>query len=344
MNKGKFFRFTLVLSLLGIFAIVLVMPDQARPETVLKVSTHSPGPGTPRTDYLVRFKKAVERRTGGEVKIKIFWANSLVHAKELLEATQVGTVDLADLPVSYFSDKLRLIQVASLPFTVSDEVEQLEGMLRVIEKVPQVVEELKHFKHILLAVTATSSYQLPSRSPIKSLKDLQGKKIGTFGKTLPKVIQASGARPVSISAGEMYEALQRGTIDARALSYESSKRFKLYEVAKYMSDVNLGMVAGVNLLTINQDRWESLSSANKKILLEEGRKVGKWEAQAMKDGNAVFKEFLKKKGMKMVKFSSKDREKWKNHPKVKAIADEWVSSMEKKGLPGKRVLSLFLGK
>jgi TRAP-type C4-dicarboxylate transport system substrate-binding protein len=142
----------------------------------------------------------------------------------------------------------------------------------------------------------------------------------------------------------MYEALQRGTIDARALSYESSKRFKLYEVAKYMSDVNLGMVAGVNLLSINQDRWNSLSSANQKILLEEGNKAGEWEAQAMKDGNAVFKEFLEKKGMKMIKFSSKDREKWKGHPKIKAIADQWVASMEKKGLPGKRVLSIFLGK
>jgi TRAP-type C4-dicarboxylate transport system substrate-binding protein len=344
MNNGKFFRFTLVISLLGIFAFVLVMPDQARPETVLKLSTHSPGPGTPRTDYLVRFKKAVEKRTGGEVKVKIFWANSLVHAKELLEATQVGTVDLADLPVSYFSDKLRLIQVASLPFSVSDEVEQRDGLLRVIKKVPQVVKELERFKHVLLAVTATSSYQLPSRSPIRNLADLQGKKVGTFGKTLPKVIQASGARPVSISGGEMYEALQRGTIDARALSYESSKRFKLYEVAKYMSDVNLGMVAGVNLLSINQDIWKSLSSANQKILLEEGKKAGEWEAQAMKDGNAVFKEFLEKKGMKMVKFSSKDREKWKGHPKIKAIADQWVASMEKKGLPGKRVLSIFLGK
>ena len=344
MNNGKFFRFTLVISLLGIFAFVLVMPDQARPETVLKLSTHSPGPGTPRTDYLVRFKKAVEKRTGGEVKVKIFWANSLVHAKELLEATQVGTVDLADLPVSYFSDKLRLIQVASLPFSVDDEVEQRDGLLRVIKKVPQVVKELERFKHVLLAVTATSSYQLPSRSPIRNLADLQGKKVGTFGKTLPKVIQASGARPVSISGGEMYEALQRGTIDARALSYESSKRFKLYEVAKYMSDVNLGMVAGVNLLSINQDIWKSLSSANQKILLEEGKKAGEWEAQAMKDGNAVFKEFLEKKGMKMVKFSSKDREKWKGHPNVKAIADQWVASMEKKGLPGKRVLSIFLGK
>ncbi|MEE9612687.1 MAG: C4-dicarboxylate TRAP transporter substrate-binding protein [Desulfatiglandales bacterium] len=344
MNNGKFFRFTLVISLLGIFAFVLVMPDQARPETVLKLSTHSPGPGTPRTDYLVRFKKAVEKRTGGEVKVKIFWANSLVHAKELLEATQVGTVDLADLPVSYFSDKLRLIQVASLPFSVSDEVEQRDGLLRVIKKVPQVVKELERFKHVLLAVTATSSYQLPSRSPIRNLADLQGKKVGTFGKTLPKVIQASGARPVSISGGEMYEALQRGTIDARALSYESSKRFKLYEVAKYMSDVNLGMVAGVNLLSINQDIWKSLSSANQKILLEEGKKAGEWEAQAMKDGNAVFKEFLEKKGMKMIKFSSKDREKWKGHPNIKAIADQWVASMEKKGLPGKRVLSIFLGK
>lgn len=342
MDKGKFFRLSLTVSLLGIFILFLAMPDQARPATILKVSTHSPGPGTPRSDYLVRFKEAVEKRTGGKVKIKIFWANSLVHARELLEATQVGTVDVADLPVAYFSDKVRLVQVAALPFTVSDEVEQRDGMLRAIERVPQVSKEWERFGHVLIAVTATSSYQLPSRKPIRNLADLKGKKVGTFGKVLPKVIQAGGARPVSISGGEMYEALQRGTIDARALSYESSKRFKLYEVANYISDVNLGMVAGVNLLTINRARWESLSPANKKILLEEGKKAGEWEAQAMKEGNAVFQEFLRKKGMKTVKFSPEDRNKWRNHPRVKAITDEWVAAMEKKGLPGKRVLSIFL--
>ncbi|MFQ5850540.1 MAG: TRAP transporter substrate-binding protein [Candidatus Binatia bacterium] len=344
MNKRRLFRSSLFVSLLGIFALFMAMPDHARPATILKVSTHSPGPGTPRSDYLVRFKKAVEKRTGGDVIIKIFWANSLVHAKELLEATQVGTVDLADLPVSYFSDKIRLVQVAGLPFSVNDEVQQRDGMLRAIARVPQVSREWERFGHILIAVTATSSYQLPARSPIRNLADLKGKKVGTFGKILPKVIQASGAKPVSISGGEMYEALQRGTIDARALSYESSKRFKLYEVAKYISDVNLGMVAGVNLLTINRDRWNSLSSANQKILLEEGEKVGEWEARAMKEGNAKFKKFLKDRGVTIVKFSSEDRKKWKSHPKVRAIANEWVASMEKQGLPGKLVLSLFLGK
>ncbi len=344
MSKQRLFTLTLPVSLFAVLALLMFVPDRAMPATVLKVSTHSPGPGTPRADYLVRFKKAVEQRTQGEVQIQIYWANSLVHAKELLEATQVGTVDLADLPVSYFSDKIRLVQVASLPFLVSDEVDQRDGVLRVLAEVPEMKKEWERFQHILIAVTSTSSFQLPSLTPIRNLADLQGKKVGTFGKLLPKVIQASGAKPVSISAGEIYEALQRGTIDARVLSYEASKRFKVYEVVKFISDINVGTVAGVNLLTINRNRWENLSPAHQRIFLDEGQKAGEWEAQAMREGSASFRKFLQDKGVSLVKFSPEDREKWKNQPGVTAIIDEWVQSMETKGLPGKRVLSVFLGK
>ena len=74
-----------------------------------------------------------------------------------------------------------------------------------------------------------------AHEPIRNLADLKGKKVGTFGRIAPKAIQAAGAIPVSTTGGEMYEALQRKTIDARILSFEAAQRFKTYEVAKYMS-------------------------------------------------------------------------------------------------------------
>ena len=325
-------------------SVGVMLPFEARSATILKVSTHSSGPGTPRADYLVRLSKAVKERTNGRVEIRIFWANSLVHAKEALEAVQVGTSDMADLAIGYFADKLKLLQVAALPFSVSDPVKQRDGALRILKAVPEVKQELAKFGHIILAVTATASYQLPSHKPIKDLAELKGKKVGTFGRIVPKVIKAANAIPVSVSGGEMYEALQRGTIDARVLSYEASQRFKLYEVVKYISQVNLGALAGVNTLTINKKKWQSLSAEDRKAILEEGAKVGKWEAQAMKDDDVKFKAFLQKKGVKIVDFSSSDRAKWKAAPGVQAISKDWVASMDKLGLPGQKTLDIFLGK
>jgi TRAP-type C4-dicarboxylate transport system substrate-binding protein len=319
-------------------------PDDAQAKIILKIPTQSARPGTPRADYLVRFEKGVEKRTNGEIDVQIFWANSLVHAKEALEAVQLGTADMADLAVGYFSDKIRLLQVAGLPFTISDPVKAWQGTERVLKQIPEASAELTKFGHKVVGMTATASYQLVAHDPIRNLADLQGKKVGTFGRIAPKAIKAGGGIPVSTTGGEMYEALQRKTIDARILSFEAAQRFKTYEVAKYMSKIEMGCIAGVNTFTINKRKWDSLSKEHQKILLEEGEKVGKWEAQAMKDDDVKFQKYLTAKGVKIVDFSASDREKWKNSPGVQQIAGDWVASMEKQGLPGKKALAAFLGK
>jgi TRAP-type C4-dicarboxylate transport system substrate-binding protein len=321
----------------------VVLPNDVQSKTILKIATQSGRPGTPRADFLVRFQKAVGERTNGRIEVQIFWANSLVHAKEALEAVQLGTTDMADLAVGYFSDKIRLLQVGGLPFAVSDPVKAREGGLRVLAQIPEALAEFTKFGHVLVAMTATADYHVVTHDPIRNLADLKGKKVGTFGRIAPKVLQAGGAIPVSTTGGEMYEALQRKTIDARINSYEGTKRFKLYEVAKYISTISMGAIAGVNMFTINKRKWDSLSKEHQKILLEEGERVGKWEAQAMRDGDAEFQKYLQGKGMQIVEFSAEDREKWKNTPGVKRILGDWVAEMEKAGLPGKKALAAYRG-
>ncbi len=335
------------LALLVMAAFVLVtgapVPQDAEAKIILKIPTQSARPGTPRADYLVRFEKAVEKRTNGEIDVQIFWANSLVHAKEALEAVQLGTADMADLAVGYFSDKIRLLQVAGLPFTISDPVKAWQGTERVLKQIPEASAELTKFGHKVVGMTATASYQLVAHDPIRNLADLKGKKVGTFGRIAPKAIKAGGGIPVSTTGGEMYEALQRKTIDARILSFEAAQRFKTYEVAKYMSKIEMGCIAGVSMFTINQRKWDSLSKEHQKIILEEGDKAGRWEAQAMKDDDLKFQKYLKGKGVIIVDFSAEDREKWKNSAGVQKIAGDWAATMEKQGLPGKKTLAVFLG-
>lgn len=322
----------------------VVVPTDAQAKIILKVATQSSRPGTPRADYLVRFKDAVAKRTNGEIEVQIFWANSLVHAKEALEAVPLGTADMADLALAYFSDKIRLLQVATLPFSVSDPVKAWEGGLRVLKEVPEANAELNKFGHVVVGLTATADYQLQSREPIRNLADLKGKKVGTFGRITPKVIQAGGGVSVSTTGGEIYEALQRKTIDARIMSFETVQRFKTYEVAKYVSTISMGIVAGVTPFTINKTKWDSLSKEHQKIILEEGHNAGSWEAKAMRDGDLKFQEFVKKQGVNIVAFSAADRDKWKNHPDVRKLADDWVKGVEAAGLPGKKALAVYVGK
>ncbi len=322
----------------------VTVPGDAQAKIILKVATQSSRPGTPRADYLVHFKNGVAKRTNGEIEVQIYWANSLVHAKEALEAVQVGTADMADLAVAYFSDKIKLLQVGTLPFSVSDPVKAREGGMRLLREVPEALAELTKFGHVFVGMTATAEYHLNSREPIPDLAALKGKKVGTFGRIAPKAIQAGGAVSVSTTGGEVYEALQRKTIDARIMSFETVQRFKTYEVAKYVNTIAMGCIAGVTPFTINKDKWDSLSKEHQKILLEEGERVGVWEAKAMRDDDVKFQNFLKSQGVKIIEFSRSDREKWKNTPGVKQIAGDWVKSVEALGLPGKKALAAYVGK
>lgn len=336
-------RSLLGLVLAGLMCVAAAaVPDDAQAKIILKVTTQSTRPGTPRADYLVHFKNGVAERTNGEIEVQIYWANSLVHAKEALEAVQLGTADMADLAVGYFSDKIKLLQVAGLPFSVSDPVKAREGGMRLLREVPEALAEITKFGHVFVGMTATAEYHLNSRGPIPDLATLKGKKVGTFGRIAPKAIQAAGAVSVSTTGGEVYEALQRKTIDARIMSFETVQRFKTYEVAKYVNTIAMGCIAGVTPFTMNKAKWDSLSKEHQKIILEEGERVGVWEAKAMRDDDIKFQKFLKAQGVKIIEFSRSDREKWKNTAGVKKINADWVASVEAAGLPGKKALDVFL--
>jgi len=319
------------------------VPATAVPETItLKLTTHSPGPGTPRSDWVPMLADLVEERTNGQVKIEIFWADVLVKAKEQLEGVQNGVADMADLSVGYFGDKIKLYQgPGQIPFVDADPVKMYNAMWRVFEEVPETLTEIEKFNQKVLGVTVTNSYQLPSNTIASSLADIKGMKIGTFGRTAPKIIAAAGGDAVSTTGSEMYEALQHGVIEARILSYEASKRFSLQEVVKYIIEVDLGSLAGAAAITINTDSWNKLTPQNQQILSDAAKEVGAWEADAMGKGRDDYRAWLVDKGIEIIKFPAAERDKWKNLIAVQSISADWAAGLEAEGLPGKKVLDIL---
>ena len=87
------------------------------------------------------------------------------------------------------------MQVAGLPFSVSDPVEARNGGLRLLREVPEALAEITKFGHVVVGMTATADYQLVAHEPIRNLAELKGKKVGTFGRIAPKAIQAAGSDP-----------------------------------------------------------------------------------------------------------------------------------------------------
>ena len=107
-----------------------------------------------------------------------------------------------------------------------------------------------------------------STKEINTIADFDGLKFRAFG-DWGKVLDDLGASVVGMPAGEVYEALQRGVLDACELSdIATNVAFGLHEVAKhwYYPGVHAPMATGD--FYVNKDEFNKLPPAYQKILLE----------------------------------------------------------------------------
>jgi TRAP-type C4-dicarboxylate transport system substrate-binding protein len=93
-------------------------------------------------------------------------------------------------------------------------------------------------------------------------------------------------------------------------------------------------------LSINKDVFESFPPEIQKIFIEVGKMYNKKlaEAQAARADKAM--AAMKAGGATVVYLSEEERKRWAD--KLPNVPMEWAASMEKKGLPGKAMLSGYL--
>ncbi|MEZ5650279.1 MAG: TRAP transporter substrate-binding protein [Burkholderiaceae bacterium] len=101
------------------------------------------------------------------------------------------------------------------------------------------------------------------RKEIKSLDDLKGLKMRFFG-IGAKVVQKFGVSTQQLAAGDIYPALELGTIDATEFSMPSIDRsLGFYQIAKFNYYPGWHQQATTNEFLVNQDKWNGLSDEYK---------------------------------------------------------------------------------
>ena len=100
--------------------------------------------------------------------------------------------------------------------------------------------------------------------------DVGGKKVRTLGADVPKMYAAVGAVPVSLTTPELYEALQRGTVDYVSIPTTHTRTLKLSEVGKHACGP-IFMLAMGHTTAINLDTWKKLPADIQKTILELAR-------------------------------------------------------------------------
>ncbi len=137
-----------------------------------------------------------------------------------------------------------------------------------------------------------------------------------------------------------YEKLQTGVTNGAFAAISAVTDFKIYEVAKYVSDITFG--AGGHPQIINKDTWNKISPADQKIMMDLGPEASRVSSKAIGDANGVSWKDMVNRGM-VVTTTPEQKAQW--NKVFEPIWENWVKTNEANGVKDAReMLNWWKGK
>lgn len=214
----------------------------------------------------VRFSETIKEVSAGTLEFKFFEPGALVPGLEAIPAASKGSIDVAwstsgfyagtDLAFSFFT---------SVPFgAAADELIawlQYGGGNELADEM-YGAHNIKAIPCFITPPEASGWF----REEIKSVDDLKGMKMRFFGLGA-KVMDKLGVATQLLAPGDIFQALQLGTIDATEFSTPSAdESFGFYQVAKHYYFPGWHQATALGHLFFNQDVWNSLSPYHQKLV------------------------------------------------------------------------------
>jgi TRAP-type transport system periplasmic protein len=212
----------------------------------------------------VAMKETVDK--SGKLTIRLFPEGVLGDQKALMEATKVGSVDIAVIASQVSQQLVPEHGIFGLPFVWlkhEDYLKFLQGPIAA--ELGKKMEP--HGLKVLVFADGGSLAVLNSKRPVRTPDDMKGLKLRVMQDPMQvDMIKAMGGIPVPMGTPEVYTAIQQGQIDGNATSVQLLWALKNHEVAKQLSVTNHGRASGV--VVMNLKKWSSLSAEQKKALDE----------------------------------------------------------------------------
>jgi len=252
------------------------------------------------------FAKKVAEKTDGNVKIEVYGDRQLGDDKQLLEGIQIGLIDgalvsSATLPLVLGAASFDALQQ---PFTVTT-YEQLSAVLTsdLGDELLATLDE-KKIKGLGF-VDAGLRHFLSKDKAVTSLAEFKGLKTRIVPIPLHKAIwETIGVNPIGMAYGEVYSALETGTIDAVEINVSSIKSESLYNAAKQVTLTGHYFWPGV--IMMSGAAWDKMSDEDK-AAVEEAGKEATAEAYALaasQEADTI--AFLEENGVTINKLSDLD--------------------------------------
>ncbi len=295
------------------------------------------------------FMAETDRLLAEKGNYKIEWQEAfggqLYKANATLTSVEEGITDIGWVFSFLEAAKLPLSQVSSYaPFATANPPVQLEVMSELLETNEAFRNEWEQYNLKVLGLTGTDSYDVYTKQPITGLKDLDGMKLSAPG-VLANWLRGTGANAVDGALTTFYTDIQTGVSDGVLSLALGVLPAKLYEVAPYVTRVNIG-VAYSGAVAINRDTWDGLPEEVQNAMVAAGKFYTEEHGKDLLERHeAAFKKMMEigasqNPPVTMTEMSAEDRQAWVDG--LPDIAGEWAADAESRGLPGREFLAAYM--
>ncbi len=251
----------------------------------------------PAVQGVFKFAELLEEKSGGRIHMDVFHSAQLASDRDCIEGMQINTIQsgiMVGSALAGFTDELL---VFDLPFLFENSE---QGQLLCDSEVGK--EMLASLDNIGIKGLGFMEYGMRnitnSKLPITVPEDLKGIKIRTMENQIHMgAFTAMGADPTPMAFGELFTALQQGTIDAQEnpLSVITSSKFN--EVQTYLSVTE--HVYSAAPLMVSKAAYDALPADLQAVVDEAGMEACVWERAYLAEAETAWLDDLAAAGMEI---------------------------------------------
>lgn len=282
---------------------------------------------------IVEFKKALEKKSNGTVKIKIFPDGQLGSERETLELLQIGSVAITKVSAATMSNFVPEYNVFGIPYLFKNKEHRFDVLEGTTGK--SILEKgSKFWLRGLCYYDAGSRSFYTSKKAIRTPEDLNGLKIRVMNNQMAiNMVNSLGGSATPMAYGELYTAIQQGVVDGAENNPPSFVSSNHYEISKYYTLDEHSSVPDV--LIIGTKQWDKLSDQEKIWVQEAADESAQAQKQFWKASVEECMKVAKEAGVEVIRpekslFSEKSKSVLedfnKEHPELSHIIKDIKSN------------------
>ena len=222
----------------------------------------------------VYFADLVQKKSNGQILIKVFPAGTLGNQGDLIQGISDGSVDLALTSCAVLANYIPEISVFELPFIFRDR----NHAHKALDNIGMKLSKKGEAKGIItLSFWENGIRQMTNNiRPIVKPDDMKGLKMRVMEQPICiAMIKTLGAKAIPMPITELYDALKNGMVDGQdnPLAHIVTKHY--YEVQKYISLTSHTYTA--EPLLVSAHIWHKLTAEQRKIILDAANETRDWQ-------------------------------------------------------------------